>query len=153
MRRIELFFSLTASFARFFRTLFWAVVVTHLVGSLWHFIALQEGIESSWVADADLLDAGVPERYTAALYWAFATLTSVGYGDIKAVTSPGASMAALLHLLSCHHLCALVREDRDGILRCRDDFRAPVGGSHGWKHHVHCRLVGPSKCAQKRPQE
>mgnify|MGYP006902765339 CR=1 FL=1 len=35
MKKIEEWLNLTPAFARLFRTLFWALVVTHLTGSLW----------------------------------------------------------------------------------------------------------------------
>jgi len=35
VKKIEEWLNLTPAFARLFRTLFWALVVTHLTGSLW----------------------------------------------------------------------------------------------------------------------
>ena len=51
--------------------------------------ALLEGFGNSWLASVDGLDpdfASSAEVYIAALYWAAATVTTVGFGDISAVT-------------------------------------------------------------------
>jgi hypothetical protein len=36
---------------------------------------------NTWVYNRGILDSGTKERYGVTLYWAFQTLTTVGYGD------------------------------------------------------------------------
>jgi hypothetical protein len=36
---------------------------------------------NTWVYTRGILDSGVKESYAVTLYWAFQTLTTVGYGD------------------------------------------------------------------------
>lgn len=70
--------------------------LNHVVGCLWFFIVifhisivsylaqakLEDFSPDTWVGQADLADADTKSQYVASLYWAFQTLTTVGYGDI-----------------------------------------------------------------------
>ena len=48
------------------------------------FVAIQEGRNQSWLTQADLADGSNAEIYIVALYFATATITTVGFGDISA---------------------------------------------------------------------
>ena len=74
------------SFFQGFKVFFYVSVVTHLVACLWYLIgSLEEGPES-WVQSEDLIGhyATLSNRYVSSLYWAFSSLTTVGFGDIRA---------------------------------------------------------------------
>lgn len=59
------------------------LIVVHLSGCFWFLLAKIEGfVPDSWVVRMDLLDSSSGEQYIASIYWAFTTISTVGYGDI-----------------------------------------------------------------------
>jgi len=48
----------------------------------------RESLDSGWICREGLIEAGTFHKYVSSLYWAFSTLTTVGYGDISAKTIP-----------------------------------------------------------------
>jgi len=65
--------------------------VGHLFGCFWSFIAYENpsGLGNTWMGPVVvggggfLPNADITNQYTAAIYWAYTTITTVGYGDIK----------------------------------------------------------------------
>ena len=61
--------------------------ITHMVACVWYWINEQTGFEpDGWVVRQDLLESSTLHKYISAVYWTFQTFTTVGYGDIPAVT-------------------------------------------------------------------
>jgi hypothetical protein len=59
------------------------LVVVHIVGCFWFLLAKLENFEPDcWVVRNGLLDEPKSAQYIASIYWAFTTLSTVGYGDI-----------------------------------------------------------------------
>jgi hyperpolarization activated cyclic nucleotide-gated potassium channel 1 len=62
-------------------------VCVHIMACLWIFTAKLEDDPESWLISKGFQDGSVQSLYIAAVYWAFTTLSTVGYGDISANTS------------------------------------------------------------------
>jgi hypothetical protein len=54
---------------------------------MWYFIAKLEGLgPDSWVVRGDYINDSNLTLYISSIYWAFSTMSTVGYGDISAGT-------------------------------------------------------------------
>ena len=53
----------------------------------------------TWPVRKGLIDEGMMMQYSVAVYWAFQTLTTVGFGDVSAVTDPERIFAIVWMLL------------------------------------------------------
>ena len=64
------------------------VVCVHVSACFWYMTAkLSEFNEETWVIRYGYQDYDVASKYLVSLYWAIATILTVGYGDISAHTT------------------------------------------------------------------
>lgn len=80
--------------------------IAHLAACFWYYISLQESLEQSdtWVSQFEIRSSRsltAFDYYIAALYWAFATMSTVGYGDFVAHTTNERIYATLSMVLAC----------------------------------------------------
>jgi len=87
-QKIQDFFQMNTGAVRM--TTFFITVMTcvHLVGCMWVLNAsYQDYGPETWVSQDDLHTYDNYSIYIGAIYWAFTTLLTVGYGDISAATN------------------------------------------------------------------
>ena len=87
IERMQDFLQINTSVMRIISFAVTVMLLVHIVGCLWYFVAKLEGFgPDSWVFRFGLEDDPAVSQYIASIYWAFTTLATVGYGDISAGT-------------------------------------------------------------------
>ncbi|CAG9325936.1 unnamed protein product [Blepharisma stoltei] len=88
---------LSSGMVRMFKFMFIVLVAVHITGCLWYYLGKLENFSyDSWVVKANLIDKSYFEKYIASIYFAFATVTTVGYGDIHPITNKEKIFAMML---------------------------------------------------------
>ena len=82
MKKWEQTLGINVGVSRMMKIALVVCMVTHLIACLWYYLTLFE--RDSWSVAYGVLDADLYTKYLAAIYWAFSTLTTVGFGDVSA---------------------------------------------------------------------
>ena len=93
--------ALHPAYTRLMGLLFKVIMLGHVLACLWHYIPLIEDGRDNWFTSygIDEHTGAFSTKYTASLYWAVATLTGVGYGDIHATTTSERVMSIFATIL------------------------------------------------------
>ncbi|GBG31125.1 Potassium/sodium hyperpolarization-activated cyclic nucleotide-gated channel 1 [Hondaea fermentalgiana] len=81
---------MNGAFTRMFKVIFGVFLVTHLIGCFWYFVAWagHDTIpEDSWIVQYGIENHDDMSKYLSSIYWSFSTLTTIGYGDVRAFTN------------------------------------------------------------------
>ena len=87
----------------FIRLLSMVFFVAHWTACFWYYIGNQDsgaGHPVTWITSADVQDSSNFVKYVTALYWAFTTIATVGYGDITPITVHEKLFAMLTMIMS-----------------------------------------------------
>mmetsp|Transcript_3691 Transcript_3691/g.7896 ORF Transcript_3691/g.7896 Transcript_3691/m.7896 type:complete len:656 (-) Transcript_3691:26-1993(-) len=78
------------------RLLVMMVIVSHWIACLWIYISV-ENISNyeNWIVSGGYMNSSFMEIYVTAMYWAIASMASVGYGDVKALSIVERSVAII----------------------------------------------------------
>jgi hypothetical protein len=78
-------FNFNASNRRLFNGFAFSLFFVHLMACAWYMQArMYDFSPTTWVYQKGLVDTGQIKKYCYSLYWAFQTITTVGYGDFGA---------------------------------------------------------------------
>lgn len=93
------------------RNLFYTFFVANLAACAFYFVALQQGLGlDTWVG-ASAVWMGNPstsDMYLWALYWSLATLSTTGYGDIRAFNPIEAAVISIYFLISFFYTAYII---------------------------------------------
>ena len=63
-------------------------IMVHLMSCFWHLAAtFEDNLNNTWVGNRGIVDSSESFKYLSAFYWAFQTVTTVGYGDFGLTTT------------------------------------------------------------------
>mmetsp|Transcript_17614 Transcript_17614/g.27611 ORF Transcript_17614/g.27611 Transcript_17614/m.27611 type:complete len:612 (-) Transcript_17614:717-2552(-) len=103
--KLEVEYNIHHGYSRMVKIVTLILLVTHMVGCFWFLIGISGGGDSSdswnqgWVKRENLDLSPRWVQYISAMYWAFSTLTTVGYGDISARTPQEQTFSMVMMLV------------------------------------------------------
>eukprot|EP00984_Skeletonema_dohrnii_P027475 scaffold17009_cov78-Skeletonema_dohrnii-CCMP3373.AAC.2 len=117
--KLEVEYNIHHGYSRMIKIVTLILLVTHMVGCFWFLIGITGGgddttdsLNQGWVYRYHLDSSPRYVQYISAMYWAFSTLTTVGYGDIPKC-SCGHHQGRERHRQWRIRLCSKVLQRRD----------------------------------------
>jgi len=98
---IEDALNINMTFVSLIKLILGIAYLTHVLGCAWYWIGSTSTADTTWLQvydDASGLESSVWVRYLYSVYWAFTTLSTVGYGDIVPTNNSERGLALLTFL-------------------------------------------------------
>ena len=103
--KIQDFLSIRNSVSRFLKGILTVTIAVHVFSCMWYFSAKIENFSpDTWVVRYNYQDSDTQTLYITCLYWAFTTLSTVGYGDISAFTVGEKIFSIIWMFCGCYFL-------------------------------------------------
>ena len=80
--------NLSVGMIRMLNVLAFQIFLIHLMACFWYlFASFEENVYETWVGGRGIVDEAPNYQYFNSFYWAFQTVTTVGYGDFSLQTT------------------------------------------------------------------
>lgn len=79
------------------------IVIAHYMSCLFFYVGMEEirAGREGWIIASDIIDEPLGVQYITSMYWAFTTMSAVGYGDITPKTENERVITLLMMMFSC----------------------------------------------------
>ena len=105
MMKLQDIFGIRHTLLRMIFTFSYIMLCIHIISCIWCFSAKIQGYApDTWIYRSGLIDNSNFDIYLSAVYWAFATLTTIGYGDISANTNSEMFICMIWMIFSLYFL-------------------------------------------------
>ena len=85
MRTVEESININPSLLKLVRLLSYILLLAHFLGCFWFFVGTGSAPDRKWITSYGVEGTSLATKYATSLYWAVATMTAVGYGDVVAL--------------------------------------------------------------------
>ena len=102
LKSVEEWLELSPAAFKLLKLVLQVTFIAHLLACFWYYTSSaeeEEVRENWWNQIENLADADVNDHYVSALYWAFTTMTTVGYGDLTPQTGTERSYSIIVMIL------------------------------------------------------
>lgn len=105
MMKLQDIFGIRHTLLRMIFTFSYIMLCIHIISCIWCFSAkIQSYGPDTWVYRSGLVDNSNFDIYVTAVYWAFATLSTIGYGDVSANTNSERFISIIWMIFSLYFL-------------------------------------------------